>query len=83
MKLSEEDISKVYVKDLPERGEYSEIIYSAQEAGKWLSSNYHKFDEHNAKAWREIMNLMAKCIARGMRLERERTQSHQENGRDS
>lgn len=71
MKLSDEDISKVMMRDLPEQSEYSHIIYEAQEAGKLLSSDYHKFDEHNTKAWKGITDLMAKCIARGMRLAKE------------
>lgn len=63
MKLSEEDTSKVMCKDLPEPAEYSYIIYAAQEAGRSMKAH-----EANRKAWAGIMDLMAKCIARGMRL---------------
>lgn len=71
MKLSEEDISKVMVRDLPEQAEYSNIIHSAQEAGKLMSTDFDKCQEANRKAWTDIMDLMAGCIARGMRLAKE------------
>ncbi len=70
MKLSDEDISKVMCSDLPEQCEYSQIIYDAQETGKLINTPnaFDKCQEANRKAWSEIMNLMARCIARGMRL---------------
>ena len=70
MKLSEEDISKVMVRDLPEQSEYSHIIYAAQDTGRALEARkeYTTIEEPNSKAWAGIMDLMARCIARGMRL---------------
>ena len=68
MKLSEEDTSKVMVRDLPEPSEYYYIIYAAQETGKLTYTDFAKCNEANSKAWSGIMTLMAKCIARGMRL---------------
>lgn len=68
MNLSEEDTSKVMVNDLPEQSEYAYILYAAQETGKLINTNFDKCQEENAKAWSGIMDLMARCIARGMRL---------------
>ena len=72
MKLSEEDISKVMVNDMPEQGEYSHILYAAQDTAKLVDTNFDKSQEANRKAWSGIMDLMARCIARGMRLESSR-----------
>lgn len=68
MKLSEEDNSKVMFRDMPEQSEYSYIIYAAQETGKLTFTDFAKCNEANKKAWSGIMDLMARCIARGMRL---------------
>lgn len=72
MKLSEEDTSKVMMKDLPERSEYYYIIHAAQDVGKYLTSDYQKSSEPNKIAWQGITDLMARCIARGMRLANEK-----------
>jgi len=56
MKLSEEDISKVLVRDLPEYSEYDLILS----------------DKGGDRRWEDLVELMARCIARGMRLEAER-----------
>jgi len=74
MKLSDEDTSKVMCQDLPEQSEYSQIIYDAQEAGKLINTpaSFEKCQEYNSKAWSGVMHLMAGCIARGMRLQREK-----------
>jgi len=72
MRLSEEDISKVRVKDLPEQSEYSHIIHAAQDTGKAINTgDYEAIEEPNRKAWSGIMDLMARCIARGRRLAEE------------
>lgn len=73
MKLSEEDTSKVMANDLPEQSEYSQVLYDAQEVGKLANSHidFERCQEYNRKAWRGIVDLMAACIARGMRLARE------------
>ena len=71
MKLSEEDISKVMVNDLPKQPEYDYILYSAQETGRLINTDFAKSNEANARAWSNIQDVMARCIARGMRLERE------------
>jgi hypothetical protein len=73
MKLSEEDTSQVYMKDMPEQSEYSQIIYDAQEVGKLIAGygTTTQIQSYNNKTWSAIMNLMAGCIARGMRLQRE------------
>lgn len=76
MELSEEDTSKVFVNDLPNSGDYYHIIHDAQEAGKALAlgKSYEEVCTPGDRAWHNIMNLMARCIARGMRLEKERTE---------
>ncbi len=70
--LNEEDDSKVFVGDLPETKEYDYILYAAQDCGKYLDKEFRKSEEANQKAWSGILNLMGKCIARGIRLEIER-----------
>lgn len=72
MKLSEEDTNRVLVADLPEQSEYSQIIYDAQDAGKLISSDFEGSQKCSQKAWHSITELMAACIARGMRLRGER-----------
>ena len=76
MKVADEDTSKVYVRDLPEQEEYSDIIYAAQEAGRLVQTNFQGCQEANNRAWSGIMRLMAGCIARGMRLQREASPTH-------
>lgn len=71
MKLSEEDISKVMVDDMPEHAEYSQILYDSQDAAKSINSDFAKSQEASRRAWAGISDLMARCIARGMRLARE------------
>ena len=73
MKLAEEDTSKVMGRDFPEHSEYSYIIYAAQDVGKAIGTgeNYEAIKEPNGRAWSGIMDLMAHCIARGMRLAKE------------
>lgn len=68
MQLSEEDTSKVMINDLPEQSEYSYIIYAAQDTAKFVATDFDKSQEANRKAWSGINSLMARCIARGMRL---------------
>ncbi|GAI50972.1 unnamed protein product [marine sediment metagenome] len=68
MKLSEEDISRVLVNDLPEQDEYDFIIFAAQDVGKLINTDFAKSREANQKAWSGISDLMARCIARGKRL---------------
>lgn len=68
MKLLEEDIRKVMVSDLPEQSEYSSIIYAAQDTIKFGTADFEKAQEANNEAWKGITDLMARCIARGMRL---------------
>jgi len=70
-KLSEENISKVMVKDLPKQSEYDYILYAAQDVGKLMGTDFAKSQEANSKAWSGITDLMARCIARGMRLQKE------------
>lgn len=73
MKLVDEDISKVYPNDIPEAAEYGQIIHDAHRAGE-LDISYKDFEESrewSEKAWEGMYNLMAACIARGMRLQRE------------
>lgn len=71
MKIQEEDISKIMVNDLPQQSEYSHVIYAAYDAGRLVSSDFKKSLEASDRAWTGITNLMAYCIARGMRLERD------------
>ena len=71
VKLNEEDISKVLVSDLSEQSEYDYILYAAQDAGRLRGTDFTKSQEANRRAWTGITDLMAKCIARGMRIERE------------
>ena len=73
--IESEDTSKVMVNDLPRTGEYSEILYLAQECGKYIETDFKRSSEANSKAWRKITDIMAQCIARGMRLERNRLSS--------
>ncbi len=68
LRLTEENTSKVMMNDMPEQSEYSQVIYDAQETGKQIN-NFEKCQEANHKAWSGIMNLMARCVARGMRLQ--------------
>ncbi len=72
MKLSEEDTSKVFCKDMPETEEYSSVIHAAQDAGRSVEKDFKKSQEASGKAWHDISYLMAACIARGMRLQKEK-----------
>ena len=68
MKLVEENISKILVKDMPEFSEYSQIIYDCRASGKLLDKDYAKFNELDFKVQHDLQDLMARCIARGIRL---------------
>ena len=74
--LKDEDTEKVYMKDLPETSEYSHIIYDAQKVGKLLShpGSFKESQAINSRVWFNIINLMASCIARGMRLQKEQSE---------
>jgi hypothetical protein len=72
MRLNDEDSNKVLVNDLPTSSEYQHILFNEQEAGQVIRTNYAKFNELNNKAWADILLLMEKCIARGIRLAKER-----------
>ena len=72
MKLAEENIDTVMMSHLPETEEYARILYDEQEAGRVIETNFAKFEELNGQAWRSITMLMARCIARGMRIEKEK-----------
>ena len=50
MKLSEEDVSKVLVIDLPKQSEYSSVIYAAQETGRLMFEDFTKSQEANSQA---------------------------------
>lgn len=66
--LEDEGDSKVLCLDMPKSGEYSQILYDSQEAGRYWDTDFAHATGANDKAWRGISNLMVKCIARGMRL---------------
>ena len=74
MTLDKEDISKVLCSDLPKTEEYASIIYKARESERYLNTDFEKFSKLNDELWFELTELMARCIARGMRLARKGTQ---------
>lgn len=85
MRLEEEDIKGVMCNDLPRTEEYSFIIYASQNVGKLINDNsgYEKTKTFNDEAWSGIHNLMARCIARGIRLERERSEKFLKSLKDT
>ncbi len=71
MKLTEENIEEILVKDMPEPHEYSQIIYDCRESNEYIKSDYEKFSQLDFKVKRGLENLIARCIARGKRLQKE------------
>ncbi len=71
MELAKEDISKILVSDIPTVGEYSSIIYEAQDTGKLLDTDFRESQQHNNKSWADLYLVVARCIARGMRIQKE------------
>ena len=75
MEIREEDTSKVYVNDLPRQEEYADIIHRAQEAGRYADTDFYRASKASDEAWNKLMSLMGSCIARGMRLQQERSKT--------
>jgi len=71
MKLTDEDVSKVLVSDLPEQSEYRQILHDSHDAGRLVNTDFEKCQELSTKSWRDISDLAAACIARGIRLAKE------------
>jgi len=71
MDLSQEDLSEVMTSHLPRQSEYASIIYKAQDAGRLLGSDPVKATAENNAVWASLTDLMARCVARGMRLAKE------------
>ena len=68
MTLDKEDISKVLCSDLPKTEEYASIIDKARESASYFNTDFEKFSKLDNELWFELTDLMARCIARGMRL---------------
>jgi len=67
--LKDEDTSKVLCRWMPRTEEFSEVIYASQNTGKLYSSDFQKAQLRSNLAWSEMYSVMARCIARGMRIQ--------------
>jgi hypothetical protein len=73
-KLIDENISEVMCSDMPDSSEFSAVIYHSQDVGRLMSTDFKTSQESSNLAWSEMYSVMSHCIARGMRLEREKHQ---------
>ena len=75
MKLSDEDLSTVLVSEMPKDWEYIQVILLAMAAGRVSEKGSMEFREKNSQVYIELWDVVARCIARGKRLQREAARS--------
>ena len=68
MELRDEDITGILVRDLPKASEYEPIIDKIRKSAQLSGTNFEQFLEVDYEIRRDFQLLMARCIARGMRL---------------
>lgn len=71
MKIEEEKGGMIYVSDMPEWGDYSELLHRAKDAWKFIDTDYQAFNELWSQVIMDTQHLLANCIARGVRLAKE------------
>lgn len=74
LQLQDEDTSQLMCSQMPSSQEFANVLYKAQEAGKFYEKDFQKSQDASRLAWLEMYGVMARCIARGMRLQREQSE---------